>query len=138
MCEAPSSQALLLLNPLFMKIASRTASLNLAVARPDSQPGSDGMRVMTLSLVVAGSFLLQGCLAGVWVALVAVDTVRTSNVTVGSSEESWVAQGAVRTSNVTFGPFEQTWVAKQDHASDGVYNSKVTSVAVLPVEGDPE
>lgn len=39
---------------------------------------------------------------------------------------------------MTFGPFEQSWVAKQDQSSDGVYNSEVTSVAVLPVEGDPE
>jgi len=29
-------------------------------------------------------------------------------------------------------------VAQQDQSSDAVHNSKVTSVAVLPVEGDPE
>ena len=73
---------------------------------------------MTLSLVVTGSFLLQGCLAGAWVALVSVDSMKSSNV--------------------TFGPFEQSWVAQQDQSSDAVKNLKVTSVAVLPVEGDPE
>lgn len=124
-----------------MKTDSRTESFDLAAARAGNRRRRDGVRVMTLSLVVAGSFLLQGCFAGAWVALVAVDTIRSSNVTVGSFEESWVAQVAVdttRSSNVTFGSFEQSWVAKQDQASDGIYNSKVTSVAVLPVEGDPE
>ena len=121
-----------------MKIDSRTHILNLAGARAGNRLGCDAVRVMTLSLVVAGSFLLQGCLAGAWVALVAVDTIQSSNVTVGSFEQSWVAQAAVRNSNVTFGSFEQSWVAKQDQASDGAYHSKVTSVAVLPVEGDQE
>src|SRR6185503_6306879 len=101
-----------------MKIDSRTHILNLAGARAGNRLGCDAVRVMTLSLVVAGSFLLQGCLAGAWVALVAVDTMQSSNVTVGS--------------------FEQSWVTKQDQASDGVFHSKVTSVAVLPVEGDQE
>ena len=138
-CEACSSQALLLLKHLFMKLDSMTETFDLAAARAGSRRG--WVRVMTLSLIVTGSFLLQGCLAGAWVALVVVDTMRSSNVTDGSFEESWVAQVAVntmRSSNVTFGPFEQSWVAKQDQSSDGVYNSKVTSVAVLPVEGDPE
>ncbi|MEP6959657.1 MAG: hypothetical protein ABI980_13090 [Nitrospirota bacterium] len=124
-----------------MKFESRAEILDLAAVRAGNRRGREGVRIMTLSLVVAGSFLLQGCLAGAWVALVAVDTIRGSNVTVGSFEESWVAQVAVntkRSSHVTFGSFEQSWVAKQDQASDGIYNSKVTSVAVLPVEGDPE
>ena len=73
------------------------------------------MRVVTLSLVVTGSFLLQGCLAGAWVA---VDTMKSSHI--------------------TFWPFEQSWVAPRDRSSDAMRNSKVTSVAVLPVEGDPE
>ena len=80
--------------------------------------GQDWMRVMTLSLVVAGALLLQGCLAGAWVAAVAVDTMKTSHI--------------------TFWPFEQSWVAPRDQSSDAKRNSKVTSVAVLPVEGDPE
>ena len=76
------------------------------------------MRVMTLSLVVAVAVLLQGCLAGAWVAAVAVDTMKSSHI--------------------TFWPFEQSWVAPRDQSSDAMRNSKVTSVAVLPVEGDPE
>jgi hypothetical protein len=44
----------------------------------------------------------------------------------------------MRSSNGTFEPFEQSWVAQQDQSSDAVHNSKVTSIAVLPVEGDPE
>ena len=78
----------------------------------------DWMRVMTLSLVVTGAVLLQGCLAGAWVAAVAVDTMKSSHI--------------------TFWPFEQSWVAPRDKSSDAMRNSKVTSVAVLPVEGDPE
>ena len=78
----------------------------------------DWMRVMTLSLVVTGTFLLQGCLAGAWVAAVAVNTMKSSHI--------------------TFWPFEQSWVAPRDQSSDAIRNSKVTSVAVLPVEGDPE
>ena len=99
-----------------MKLDSMTESLNLRTVRAGSR--RDWVRVMTLSLVVSGSFLLQGCLAGAWVAMVAVDSMRDSNV--------------------TFGPFEQSWVAEQDQSSDTVHNFKVTSVAVLPVEGDPE
>ena len=49
-----------------------------------------------------------------------------------------VALDSTRGSHVTFWPFEQSWVAQQDQSSDAVHNSKVTSVAVLPVEGDPE
>ena len=101
-----------------MTLNSMTESFDLATARAASRRG-DLVRVMTLSLVVTGSFLLQGCLAGAWVALVSVDS-------------------SMRSSNVTFEPFEQSWVAQQDESSDAVYNSKVTSVAVLPVEGDPE
>ncbi|RPH78253.1 MAG: hypothetical protein EHM80_10685, partial [Nitrospiraceae bacterium] len=73
---------------------------------------------MTFSLVVTGAFLLQGCLAGAWIAAVAVDTMKSSRM--------------------TFGPFEQSWVAPKDQSSDATHNSKVTSVAVLPIEGDPE
>lgn len=76
------------------------------------------MRVVTLSLVVTGSFLLQGCLDGAWVTLMAVDTMKSSHM--------------------TFWPFEQSWVAPQDRSSNAMRNPKVTSIAVLPVEGDPE
>ena len=123
MCEACFRQALLLLKHLFMKLDSRTETLDLATAQAGSR--LDWVRVMTLSLVVTGSFLLQGCLAGAWVALVAVDTLDTVDT--------------MKSSNITFWPFEQSWVAPpQDQSSDAVHNSKVTSVAVLPVEGDPE
>jgi hypothetical protein len=101
-----------------MKLGSMTDILNRMAARAGTR--RDGVRLMTLSLMVAGSFLLQGCLAGAWVTLVAVDTFRSSTMTVGSFEESWVAQVAVntnRSSNVTFGSFEQSWVAKQDQTS---------------------
>jgi hypothetical protein len=109
--------AFLLLKHLFMKFDSMTETFNLAMARTGRR--RDWVRVMTLSLLVTGSFLLQGCFAGAWVALVAVDTMRSSNI--------------------TFWPFEQSWVApQQDQSGDAVHNSKVTSVAVLPVEGDPE
>jgi hypothetical protein len=99
-----------------MKLTSMRKTFDLATARAGNR--QDWVRVMTLSLVVTWSILLQGCLAGAWVALVAVDTMRSSNI--------------------TFWPFEQSWVALQDQSSDAVHNSKVTSVAVLPVEGDPE
>jgi hypothetical protein len=99
-----------------MKLDSMTETFDLRTVRAGSRRG--WVRVMTLCLVVTGSFLLQGCLAGAWVALVSVDSMRDSHV--------------------TFGPFEQSWVAQQDQSSDAAHNSKVTSVAVLPVEGDPE
>jgi len=116
MCEARSRTALLLLKQLFMKLTTMTDTFNLTTARAGSWRG--WLHVMTLSLVVAGSFLLQGCLAAAWVAAVAVDSMSSNNV--------------------TFGPFEQSWVAPQDQSSEVVKNVKVTSVAVLPVEGDPE
>ncbi|MEP6935719.1 MAG: hypothetical protein ABI988_17565 [Nitrospirota bacterium] len=116
MCEARFSKALLLLKYPFMELDSMTKTLDLVMVRAGSRRGC--VRVIILSLVVTGSFLLQGCLAGAWVALVAVDTVRNSNAFVGS--------------------FEQSWVAKQDQSSDAVHNPKVKSVAILPVEGDPE
>jgi hypothetical protein len=122
-----------------MKLDPITAIISLAAARACSR--RDWLPVLTLSLIVTTAFLLQGCLAGAWVALVTLDTVRSSNDTVGSFEQSWVAQVAVntrRSSNVTFGSFEQSWVAQQSQPSDGIYNQKVTSIAVLPAEGDPE
>ncbi|MBU6481946.1 MAG: hypothetical protein KGS09_15520 [Nitrospirae bacterium] len=99
-----------------MKLDSMAKTFYPAAARAGSR--GDWVRVTTLSLVVTGAFLLQGCLAGAWVTLVALDSMKSSHV--------------------TFWPFEQSWVAQQDQSSDAVHNSKVTSVAVLPVEGDPE
>jgi hypothetical protein len=105
-----------LLIDLFMKLDSTIEPSDLMTAR--ACHWRNWLHVMTLSLLLTGSFLLQGCLAGAWVALVALDSTRSSNV--------------------TFWPFEQSWVAQQDQSGDAVYYSKVTSVAVLPVEGDPE
>ena len=101
---------------LFMKLATMIRTYDLATAKAGSRYG--WIRVMTLSLIVTGSFLLQGCLAGAWVAAVSMDTTRSSNV--------------------TFGPFERSWVAPKDQAIGIAQTSQVTSVAVLPVEGDPE
>src|SRR6267378_1036531 len=99
MCEACSSKALLLPKQLFMTLNSMTESFDLATARTGRR--WDCVRVMALSLVVTGSFLLQGCLAGAWVAMVAVDSMRSSNV--------------------TFEPFEQSWVAQQDQSNDAAH-----------------
>jgi hypothetical protein len=125
-----------LLEDLFMAFASSEKSFDQAAA--GRRHG--WVRLMTLGLVVAWSLLLQGCLAGAWVALVAVDTMRDRNVTDGSFEQSWVGQVGVntRSSTVTFGQFEKSWVAWPDRSGDAVNNSTVTSVAVFPVEGDPE
>lgn len=117
MCEARSGKALLLLRHIFMKLPAMTESFDLTTTRVGGRH-NNWVRVITLSLVVTGSFLLQGCLAGAWVALVSVDSMKSSNV--------------------TFGPFEQSWVAPKDQLSDAVKNLKVTSIAVLPVEGDLE
>jgi hypothetical protein len=99
-----------------MKFTVLVKVLDSTTARAGNR--QDWMRVMTLSLVVTGAVLLQGCLAGAWVAAVAVDTMKSSHI--------------------TFWPFEQSWVVPRDQSSDAMRNSKVTSVAVLPVEGDPE
>lgn len=99
-----------------MTLAAPTKTFDLAMARAGNR--QKGMHGITLSLVVTGAFLLQGCLAGAWVAAVAVDSMRSSRM--------------------TFGPFEQSWVAPKDQSSDAMHDSKVTSVAVLPIEGDPE
>lgn len=128
-----------MLKDLFMAFASSGIIFDRATTGAGRRDG--WVCVMTLGLVVAWSLLLQGCLAGAWVALVAVGTMRNSNVTVESFEQSWVGQMAVnttRSSNVTFGQFEKSWVARQDQSGDAVNDSKVTSVAVFPVEGDPE
>ena len=128
-----------MLKSLRMQFDSRTEIVDLVAARAANR--CDWVRVLSLSLVVAGALSLQGCLAGAWVALVAVDTMRSNNVTVGLFEQSWVGQVAVntgRSSHVNFGQFEKSWVAKQDQLSDAGYNLIVRSVAVLPVEGDPD
>jgi hypothetical protein len=49
-----------------------------------------------------------------------------------------MAVDTMKSSRIMFWPFEQSWVAPRDRSSDAMRNSKVTSIAVLPVEGDPE
>lgn len=49
-----------------------------------------------------------------------------------------MAVESMKSSHITFWPFEQSWVAPRDQSSNARHNSEVTSVAVLPVEGDPE
>ena len=49
-----------------------------------------------------------------------------------------VAVDTMKGGHITFWPFEQSWVAPRDPSSGAMKNSKVTSVAVLPVEGDSE
>jgi hypothetical protein len=80
---------------------------------------SNWLRVCLLSLLVSGAVSLQGCLAVAWVAIVGFDSLRTSDL--------------------TFWPFEQSWVAPQEQqGTDSDPHPKVTSVAVLPFEGDAE
>ena len=111
------SKAPLLRKYSFMKLVIMTAIFDLATVRACNQR-DNWVRGIALSLVVTGSFLLQGCFAGVWVAAVAVDSMRSRTM--------------------AYGPFEQSWVASQDRSGETVRNLKVTSVAILPVEGDPE
>lgn len=99
-----------------MKRTALRATFDRTIARAGNR--QDWMRVVTLGLVVIGSFLLQGCFAGAWLTAVAMDTMKSSHM--------------------TFGPFEQSWVAPQDRSIGAAHHSKVTSVAVLPVEGDPD
>ena len=122
-----------------MALGSTTGNVDHVVFRVASL--RDWPRILTLGLVVAGGLMLQGCLAGAWVALVAVDTTRNSNEPADSFEESGASQAGVNSSksnNVVFGPFEKSWVAQQDPSGDSTDKVTVRSVAVLPVEGDPE
>ena len=81
--------ALPLLAYVFMKFTVLVKVFDPTMARAGNR--QDWMRVMTLRLVVAGAVLLQGCLAGAWVAAVAVDTMKSSHITFGPFEQSWVA-----------------------------------------------
>jgi len=76
------------------------------------------MRAGSLVGLLACCAVLQGCLAAAWVAAVGVDSLRASDI--------------------TFWPFEQSWVSQPD-ASSGVSDRRsLTSVALLPVDGDEE
>jgi hypothetical protein len=76
------------------------------------------MRTGALIALLACSGLLQGCLAVAWVAAVSVDSLRSSDI--------------------TFSPFEQSWVSQTKPAVDDPDMLSLTSVALLPVEGDDE
>ncbi len=75
------------------------------------------LKVVVINLVIAFGLAQQGCLAVAWVAAVGVDSLRTGDV--------------------TFWPFERSWVSSEKpHAiSEG---PTLTSVVVLPVEGDAD
>lgn len=75
-------------------------------------------RTGRLSLILAAALSLQGCLAISWLAAVGVDSLMPSSL--------------------TFWPFEQSWVAPKEPSSATSETETVTSVVVLPVDGDEE
>ncbi len=107
-----------------MKRTPATILVELVKARSGNR--HDCVRGLALSLVVSGSFLLQGCLAGAWLAAVTVDAVQS-----GDSHDN-------RGSDISFEPFEHSWVAPKLQSGKTSRSATVTSVAVLPVEGDSE
>jgi hypothetical protein len=70
-----------------------------------------------LCSLLALGLLQQGCLAAAWFAAVGADSLRTSHITFRPFEESWVSSG------------------KPSDDPDGLL---LTSVALLPVDGDAE
>ena len=72
-------------------------------------------KTSVLAGVLAMGLLQHGCLAAAWVAAVGADSMRTSHV--------------------TFAPFEASWV-NEERPTAVTEGSSLTSVAVLPVEGD--
>jgi hypothetical protein len=69
-------------------------------------------------ILLACGLLTQGCLAVAWVAAVGVDVVRSSDI--------------------TFRPFEQSWVSQSMPVTPDSDALVVTSLALVPVEGDAE
>ncbi|HLZ35951.1 MAG TPA: hypothetical protein VKP13_18250 [Nitrospira sp.] len=76
------------------------------------------LRAGALCAILACSVVLQGCLAAAWVVAVGGDSLRTSDV--------------------SFRPFEQSWVSQPKEDLDEADALLLTSVALLPVEGDAE
>lgn len=76
------------------------------------------LRAGIVCMLVSGALSLQGCLGVAWVAVVGLDSLRTSDL--------------------TFRSFEQSWVAPQEQGADSDPHAKITSVAVLPFDGDAE
>lgn len=69
-----------------------------------------------ISLMLTAVLSLQGCLAIPWLAAIGVDSLMPGSV--------------------SFSPFEQSWVAPNESTDAVSEREVVTSVAVLPVEGD--
>src|SRR6185295_8098819 len=66
-------------------------------------------------LILSVTFLQQGCLAGAWIAAVGSDSMRASDV--------------------KFQAFEESWVSTEQSAAVTT-SSALTSIALMPVEGD--
>jgi hypothetical protein len=74
-------------------------------------------RAGVLCCLLALGLLQQGCLAAAWVVAVGADSMRTSDITFRPFEESWVSSET------------PVWITE---------GSSLTSLAVLPVEGDAD
>jgi hypothetical protein len=72
-------------------------------------------KASALAGILMLSLMQQGCLAVAWVAAVGADSLRTSDF--------------------IFRPFEQSWVSSEKPTE---INESLTSLVVLPVEGDDE
>ena len=70
-----------------------------------------------LCCLLALGLLQQGCLAAAWVVAVGADSMRTGDI--------------------TFRPFEESWVSSETPVSI-TEGSSLTSLAILPVEGDAD
>jgi hypothetical protein len=88
------------------------------MTKAQKQDRAPWLRAGILCLLISGAVSLQGCLAVAWVGIVGFDSLRTSDL--------------------TFWPFEKSWVAPQEQGTDSDPHLKVSSVAVLPFEGDAE
>jgi len=70
-----------------------------------------------LCCLMALGLFQQGCLAAAWVVAVGADSMRTSDI--------------------TFRPFEESWVSSETPVSI-TESSSLTSLTILPVEGDAD
>lgn len=75
-------------------------------------------RLLAACLLLIGAALLQGCLAGAWVAMIASD---------------WGTAG-----EITFAPFEHSWVALRGEPPASAGAAAMTSIGVAPFEGDAD
>ncbi len=78
-----------------------------------------GCRVLAAGLLLGSALLLQGCLAGAWVAAVASDY--------------WGEAGSI-----IFAPFEHAWVASDETERAALASTPVQSIAVPPFAGDAD